>query len=42
MEDELLKQTIKKINKILGDEINNITVDRAVIGLFYSGVKLNV
>lgn len=41
-EDILLKQTIEKVREILGDEIKDITVDRAVLGLFFTGVKLNV
>lgn len=41
-EDILLKQTIEKVREILGDEIKDITVNRAVLGLFFTGVKLNV
>lgn len=41
-EDILLKQTIEKVREILGDEIKDIIVERAVLGLFFTGVKLNV
>lgn len=39
--DELLKDTVNIVLEKLGDEINNITVERAVFGLFFSGVKLS-
>lgn len=41
-QDILLKGTIDRVREILGDELKEITVDRAVIGLFFSGVKLSV
>ncbi|MDO5849025.1 MAG: DUF364 domain-containing protein [Methanobrevibacter sp.] len=41
-EDLLLKNTIEKVKDFLSDEIKEITVERAVIGLFFTGVKLNV
>lgn len=40
--DFLLKQTIEKVREILGEELSEITVERAVLGLFFSGVKLSV
>ena len=39
--DELLKDTVDIVLKVLGDEIDNITVERAVFGLFFSGVKIS-
>lgn len=39
--DELLKSTADIILDKIGDEINDITVERAVFGLFFSGVKLS-
>lgn len=39
--DELLKNTVNLVLEKIGDEINNITVERAVFGLFFSGVKLS-
>ena len=41
-QDLLLKQTVEKVYDFLGDEIEDITVERAVLGLFFTGVKLNV
>lgn len=37
----ILKETACRIWSILGNEIDSLTVDRAVIGLFFSGVKLS-
>ena len=37
----LLKKVMHQIEKILGEELNEITVERAVFGLFFSGVKLS-
>ena len=39
--DDLLKETVKLVLDRLNDEIGNITVERAVFGLFFSGVKLS-
>jgi hypothetical protein len=39
--DGILNQTIAGVTDILGDELDGITVERAVIGLFYTGVKLS-
>lgn len=37
----ILRETIAAIPKILGAELDNITVERAVIGLFFTGVRLS-
>jgi uncharacterized protein (DUF4213/DUF364 family) len=37
----ILRETLAAIPEILGDELDGITVDRAVIGLFFTGVKLS-
>jgi uncharacterized protein (DUF4213/DUF364 family) len=37
----ILCETIAKIGAILGAELDEITIDRAVVGLFFTGVKLN-
>ena len=39
--DELLKKTVEIVLGKLDDEIDDITVERAVFGLFFSGVKLS-
>ena len=39
--DDLLKDTVDIVLDKLGDEIDDITVERAVFGLFFSGVKLS-
>ena len=36
----ILDQTIAGVTDILGDQLDGITVERAVIGLFYTGIKL--
>jgi uncharacterized protein (DUF4213/DUF364 family) len=41
MENPILTETIEQVNKILGKDMDNITVERAVFGLFFSGVKLS-
>lgn len=41
MKNNILKETIDKIYEILGDEMENITVERVVFGLFFTGVKLS-
>lgn len=44
MEDErniIIDETIQKIESIIGVELDQITVERAVFGLFFSGVKLS-
>ena len=37
----ILAQTLKQIHKILGDEAARLSVERVVVGLFFTGVKLN-
>jgi uncharacterized protein len=37
----ILGDTITVIGKILGSELDEITVERAVVGLFFTGVKLS-
>lgn len=39
--DDLLKETVNLALNKIGDRIENITVERAVFGLFFSGVKLS-
>jgi uncharacterized protein (DUF4213/DUF364 family) len=41
MEYPILSETIEHVNKILGKSLDNLTVERAVFGLFFSGVKLS-
>src|SRR5215472_9752150 len=36
----ILEETLGAIREILGPELDGITVERAVIGLFFTGVKL--
>jgi len=37
----ILPETLAAIREVLGPELDGITVERAVIGLFFTGVKLN-
>lgn len=37
----ILRETAEKIESILGNQLNDLVVERAVFGLFFSGVKLN-
>src|SRR5271168_1213434 len=37
----ILDQTIATISTILGPELDEITIERAVVGLFFTGVKLS-
>lgn len=37
----ILQETVAHIEQILGDDINKLTIERAVLGLFFSGVKLS-
>ena len=39
--NEILHEAIDQVKTILGEEMNDITVERAVIGLFFTGVKLS-
>src|SRR5436190_6050375 len=41
IEQPILQETLAGITEILGAEVNGITVERAVIGLFFTGVKLS-
>lgn len=38
---EILEETVNEVKKFLNGSINDITVERAVIGIFFSGVYLN-
>src|ERR1700680_5080230 len=40
IEQPIVRETLAEIPEILGTELNSITVERAVIGLFFTGVKL--
>ena len=39
--NEILAQTLEHVAAILGDELDTLTIERAVLGLFFSGVKLS-
>ena len=39
--EPVLAETIAGIEQVLGTDLDHITVDRAVIGLFFTGVKLD-
>jgi hypothetical protein len=39
--EPILIETIARIQDILGADLDRITVERAVIGLFFTGVKLD-
>ncbi len=41
MNNPILDESIEKVRSILGKQIDSITVERAVFGLFFSGVKLS-
>lgn len=41
MNNVLLKESVELIQSRLGKELDEITVERAVLGLFFSGVKLS-
>ncbi|AFS78932.1 hypothetical protein DUF364 [Gottschalkia acidurici 9a] len=41
MKNKILSETIDKLYETLGDEINSLTVERIVFGLFFTGVKLS-
>ncbi len=40
-ENTILRETLAAIPEILGSELDGLTVERAVIGLFFTGVKLS-
>jgi uncharacterized protein (DUF4213/DUF364 family) len=42
LQSEILEETVKRVKTCLNDEIDEISVERAVIGIFFSGVVLNV
>src|SRR5215471_12838207 len=39
--NSILGETIAKLGTIFGPELDDITIDRAVVGLFFTGVKLS-
>ena len=39
--DYLLRESIDNVKKILGNELETIMVERATVGIFFSGVKLS-
>lgn len=39
--DILLRETVENVRNMLGAELGSITVERAVLGLFFTGVKLS-
>ena len=41
MGNPILSETIEKVNKIFGKSLDDLTVERAVFGLFFSAVKLS-
>ncbi|KNF08686.1 protein of unknown function DUF364 [Gottschalkia purinilytica] len=41
MKNKILMKTIDNLYKSLGKDIENLTVERVVLGLFFSGVKLS-
>src|SRR5260370_10421889 len=40
-ETTILRENLAAISEILGPELDRLTVERAVIGLFFTGVKLS-
>lgn len=40
-QSELLQESVREIEKVFGKELDDIVVERAVFGLFFSGVKLS-
>src|SRR5215467_7511202 len=41
MKQSILHDTLDTIGAILGPELDRITVERAVVGIFFTGVKLS-
>ncbi|NMA10201.1 MAG: DUF4213 domain-containing protein, partial [Methanomicrobiales archaeon] len=37
----ILEETLGEIREILGSDLDSITVERVVIGIFFTGVKLS-
>ncbi|MEM1485087.1 DUF364 domain-containing protein [Oscillospiraceae bacterium PP1C4] len=40
-DNTILRDTVSQVEKILGSRMDSLTVERAVLGLFFSGVKLS-
>jgi uncharacterized protein (DUF4213/DUF364 family) len=40
-EKPILRETLSEISEVLGSELDGLSVERAVIGLFFTGVKLS-
>jgi uncharacterized protein len=40
--DSILSETIATIGNILGSELSEFAIERVVVGLFFTGVKLNI
>lgn len=38
---DILRETLYEIQNVLGDTLETLTIERTVIGLFFTGVKLN-
>lgn len=41
MKDAILQETVTRIGNVLGTELETLRVERAVIGIFFTGVKLS-
>ncbi len=41
LQDDILMETVTHLSAILGPEMDDLKVERAVIGIFFSGVKLS-
>lgn len=41
IKDPLFKKTLEKLEEVLGPDMEEFTVERAVVGIFFSGVKLS-
>jgi uncharacterized protein (DUF4213/DUF364 family) len=39
--NDILDETIQTIRSVLGEQLEHITIDRAVVGLFFTGVRLS-
>lgn len=39
--NDILDETIRTIRTVLGDQLGHITIERVVVGLFFTGVKLS-
>jgi uncharacterized protein (DUF4213/DUF364 family) len=38
---DILRETVEEIHTVLGSALEKLTIERAVIGLFFTGVKLS-